>query len=85
MTHLLQAAHAQHARHVILDVTGVPLLADAAASALIQTAQALRLLGCTVAVSGISASAASHLVAQELALDGISTAANPQQALLQVR
>jgi anti-anti-sigma regulatory factor len=85
MTHLLQTAHAQHARHVILDVTGMPLLADAAASALIQTAQALRLLGCTVAVSGISASAASHLVAQELALDGISTAANPQQALLQVR
>ncbi len=85
MTHLLQAAHAQHARHVILDVSGVPLLADAAASALIQTAQALRLLGCTVAVSGISASAASHLVAQELALDGIHTAATPQQALLQIR
>jgi rsbT co-antagonist protein RsbR len=83
MTHLLQAAHRHGARHVILDVTGVPLIEDAVARALIQTAQALRLIGCTVAMSGISALAASHLVARELALDGIHTAATPQQALLQ--
>lgn len=83
MAHLLQAAHTHRARYVILDMTGVPLLADAAADALIQTAQALRLLGCTVAVSGISAQAAGHLIAQGLALDGIHMAANPQQALLQ--
>ncbi len=85
MAHLLQAAHEHRARHVILDVSGVPVIADVAASVLIQTAQALRLLGCSVVVSGISALAARQLIAQELALDGIHTAANPQQALLQVR
>ena len=44
-------------------------------------AQALRLLGCRVTLSGISSEVALTLTQQEIALSDIATARSPQEAL----
>ena len=44
-------------------------------------AQALRLLGCRVTLSGISSEVALTLTQQEIALSDIATVRSPQEAL----
>jgi anti-anti-sigma regulatory factor len=44
---------------VILDIAGVSVVDTAVAQALLQTAHTLRLLGCTVFLSGIAAEVAT--------------------------
>jgi rsbT co-antagonist protein RsbR len=78
---LLEEAHTQRARLVILDVAGVSVVDTAVAQALLQTAHALRLLGCTVFLSGIAAEVATTLVQLGIELEGITAVRNPQDAL----
>lgn len=80
---LLHEVSAQQAHVVILDIAGVAAVDTAVAKALIETAQALRLLGCKVVVSGISAAVASTLTHLGISLDGMLTTRSPQEALSQ--
>jgi rsbT co-antagonist protein RsbR len=66
---------------VIIDIAGVSIVDSTVAQALIQTAQALRLLGCRVTLSGISSEVALTLTQQEIALSDIATVRSPQEAL----
>jgi anti-anti-sigma regulatory factor len=81
---LLQAAHQQRARLVIIDVAAISLVDTGVAQALLSAAQALRLLGCKVALSGISGEIATTLTQLDIALNGISTVRSPQEALARV-
>jgi anti-anti-sigma factor len=78
---LLEAAHRQRANHVIIDIAGVSMVDSTVAQALIRTAQALRLLGCRVTLSGISSEVALTLTQQDIALSDIATVRSPQEAL----
>jgi anti-anti-sigma regulatory factor len=80
---LLQQAHVQRARLVVLDVEGVPAMDTAVAQALLQAAQALRLLGCDVTLSGVTSTVAATLVELGVSLAGITTVRSPQEALAQ--
>ena len=80
-TRLLQYAHAQHTQLIILDIAGVSVVDTGVAQALLQTVHALRLIGCTVFLSGIAAEVATTLVQLGIGLDGITTVRNPQDAL----
>jgi anti-anti-sigma factor len=77
-TRLLHAASAQRARHVVLDLAGVAMIDAAVAQALLQTAKALRLLGCHVALSGISGSVALTLTNLGLDLSELEIVRSPQ-------
>jgi anti-anti-sigma regulatory factor len=83
-TRLLAEAGAQHAHLIVLDISGVPLIDTAVAKALLNTAHALRLLGCEVTLSGISANVAMTLVQLGVGLDGITTVRSPREALVGV-
>lgn len=78
---LLDEASRQRARLVILDVTGVPTVDTAVAQALLGVAQGLRLLGCQVALSGITLAVAITLTHEGVNLAGMATVRSPQEAL----
>ena len=78
---LLSQASAQRAQLVILDIAGVSTIDTAVARELLNTAQALRLLGCAVTFSGISAEVAITLVSLGIGLDGLATSRSPREAL----
>jgi rsbT co-antagonist protein RsbR len=80
---LLQDVSAQRARLVVLDISGVTMMDTSVARALMNTTQAIRLLGCAVTLSGISAAVAITLIHLGVNLDGIATARSPQEALVQ--
>jgi anti-anti-sigma regulatory factor len=82
---LLEQANVQRARLVVLDIAGVTLIDTAVAKALMNTAQALRLLGCEVALSGISANVAVTLIHLGVGMEGITTVRSPQEALMQIQ
>jgi anti-anti-sigma regulatory factor len=79
---LLQAAGEQRTRLLILDIAGVPVIDTGVAQALVRTAQALRLLGCDVTLSGISASVAMTLTQLGVELGEIATVRSPREALV---
>jgi len=79
--HLLQESAAQRAKLVILDIAGVPTVDTAVAQRLLQTVQALRLIGCDVNLSGISATAAITLTHLGVDLTQVQTVRSPQEAL----
>jgi rsbT co-antagonist protein RsbR len=70
---LLDRVAAQGIRIVILDVTGVETIDMQAANALMRAAQAVRLLGARVLVTGIQPSMAKILVQLGVDLRGIAT------------
>jgi anti-anti-sigma regulatory factor len=78
---LLEATNVQRARLVILDIAGVSILDTAVAQALLQTSQALRLLGCRVTISGISPENALTLTHLGIEMRGVTTVRSPQEAL----
>ncbi|GAB4198200.1 MAG: STAS domain-containing protein [Roseiflexaceae bacterium] len=78
---LLRAVADRRARLVILDIAGVPLIDTAAAQALAQTAQAVRLLGSQVVITGITAQVALTLTDLGVLLGDVATARSPQEAL----
>jgi anti-anti-sigma regulatory factor len=80
-TRLLHTATEHRARLIVLDISGVSVMDTAVAKALLNTAQALRLLGCDVTLSGISASIAITLINLGVSLEGVTTARSPQEAL----
>jgi rsbT co-antagonist protein RsbR len=80
---LLQDVSAQRAHLVVLDISGVTMMDTSVARALMNTTQAIRLLGCEVTLSGISAAVAITLIHLGVNLDGIATARSPQEALVQ--
>jgi rsbT co-antagonist protein RsbR len=78
---LLQIVHADRARLVILDMTGVPIVDTSVAQAISQTVQALRLLGCKVVLTGISAQVASTLTQLGVTFENVSVARSPHEAI----
>ncbi len=78
---MLQEASTQRARLVVLDIAGVSIVDTAVARALIHAVQALRLLGCDVALSGISATVAVSLIHLGVDLEHVQTVRSPQEAL----
>jgi anti-anti-sigma regulatory factor len=67
---------------LIIDIAGVTLVDTAVAKALIQTIQAVRLLGCEVVLTGITATVATTLTHLGIALDGVQTLRSPQDVLM---
>jgi len=78
---LLERTHEQRTNAVILDIAGLSVVDTNVARSLLDTAQALRLLGCHVYISGVSASVASALVHLGVDLQSIITVQSPQDAL----
>ncbi|PDW03873.1 STAS domain-containing protein [Candidatus Viridilinea mediisalina] len=70
---------------LILDIAGVKTVDTAVAQAILHTIQAVRLLGCDVTVTGISAAVATTMTHLGIDLAGITTARTPQEALLLVQ
>ncbi|MGQ9827074.1 MAG: STAS domain-containing protein [Roseiflexus sp.] len=82
---LLEAASVQRARLVIIDIAGASNVDSRAAALLGQSVQALRLIGCRVAISGISAELAHTLVTAGVSLDGAPTVRTPREAIERYR
>lgn len=78
---LLHEVGAQRARQVILDISGVTAVDTQVAQALIQTARALKLLGCRVTLTGISANVATTLTQLGVRMEDMTTVRSPQEAL----
>lgn len=80
---LLNEVSAQRARLVVLDIAGVSTVDTEVAQSLMRAAQALRLLGCSVTLTGISAAVAATMTTIGINMRGIDTARTPQEALEQ--
>jgi rsbT co-antagonist protein RsbR len=78
---LLHGVNAQRARIAILDLTGVPLIDTQVAAVLIQAAQAVRLLGAEVILTGIRPEIAQTLVTLGVDLRGVRTLSALQQGI----
>lgn len=65
---VLQGVNEHKAHHVLLDMTGVPLVDTHVAGSLIQTASAVKLLGAEVALIGVRPEIAHSIVALGIAL-----------------
>jgi anti-anti-sigma regulatory factor len=78
---LLTAVSDQRARLVVIDVAGVASIDAEVAQALLQSVRALRLLGCAVTITSISAEVAMSFTRLGIALGDITTAQSPQEAL----
>jgi anti-anti-sigma factor len=75
---LLAAIERERARVVILDITGVPMVDTAVAQALLQAAQATRLLGAEPVLVGITPPVAETIVSLGVDLAGLRTRADLQ-------
>jgi len=78
---LLEQVYGQQVQLVILDIAGVPQVDVTATRAVSEIMRALRLLGCEVVLTGISASVAATLVAEGAHLKEMAVAASPEAAL----
>lgn len=79
---LLHDVNDQRTHRVILDIAGVTAVDTQVAQSLLQTAQALRLLGCQVTITGITAAVAATLTYLDIALSGVATARSPEEVLV---
>ena len=75
---LLNGIVARQAEHVIIDITGVPVVDTRVANHLLQTIKAARLLGARCLLVGISSEVAQAMVHLGIDLSGIATRANLQ-------
>jgi anti-anti-sigma regulatory factor len=78
---LLRDVSGSRARLVVLDVAGVAAIDTGVAQALLRAVQAVRLLGCDVTITGISASVAATMTELGISMAGVQTARTPQEAL----
>jgi PAS domain S-box-containing protein len=78
---LLAGVAARHANYVVIDITGVPLIDSYVANGLWQAAQAVRLLGVELLLSGVRPEVAQSLVALRLDLARLLTFATLQDAI----
>lgn len=79
---LLDVVSARRVRVVVIDVAGVPAFDTMAAQSLIQTVQALRLIGCEAVITGISPTMAQTITALGIDMNTIATARSPQEVLV---
>ncbi|NTW03098.1 MAG: PAS domain S-box protein [Oscillochloris sp.] len=70
---LLSGISSQHAEVAIIDITGVPIVDTQVANAIIHAAQAVKLLGAQVVLTGIRPEVAQTLVQLGIDLSGIVT------------
>lgn len=80
---LLTGIRDHRAKAVVIDVTGVPVIDSYAAQRLIATAQAARLLGAVVILSGVSRAIAQTLVDIGIRLGNVTTAGDLQSGIEQ--
>ncbi|ABU58785.1 STAS domain-containing protein [Roseiflexus castenholzii] len=66
---------------MIIDVAGVPAFDTLVAQSLIRTAQALELIGCQAAITGISPAMAQTITSLGLQMESITIARSPQEVL----
>lgn len=78
---LLEIVGEQRTEMVIIDIAGVSTVDTEVAQALLRTAQSLRLLGCAVTITGISASVAITITHLGISLEEVATARTPREAL----
>ncbi len=78
---LLEGVAERRATMAILDVTGVPIVDTQVANVLLQAAQAVRLLGAQVAITGIRPEIAQTLVGLGIDLAGILTHSSLQSGI----
>jgi anti-anti-sigma regulatory factor len=78
---MLSGVAAAKAHSVILDITGVPVVDTQVASAIIHAAQAVKLLGAQVVLTGIRPEVAQTLVGLGADLSGISTQSNLERGI----
>lgn len=78
---LLEGVAGSRASTAILDMTGVHVVDTQVANALLQAAQAVKLLGAQVIITGIRPEVAQILVSLGLDLSGITTLANLQSGI----
>jgi anti-anti-sigma factor len=79
---LLHEVARLRARMVVVDVTGVPVIDASVADALVRAAQALRLLGVQVILTGIRPEVAQTLVSLGRDLSGITTQRDLQSGIV---
>ena len=79
---LLEGVATQRAQVVILDITGVPIVDTQVAAALLQAAQAVRLLGASIILTGIRPEVAQTLVGLGIDFSGIVTRSTLQAAIV---
>lgn len=75
---LLHAVRSARARVVVLDITGVPNVDSKVANHLVQTVEAVRLMGATTILTGLSPSIARALVVLGVDLSAMRTVADLQ-------
>jgi rsbT co-antagonist protein RsbR len=78
---LLEGVSNARAQNVIIDITGVPVVDTQVANTLIQAAQAVKLLGAQVILSGIRPEVAQILVSLGIDLSSIPTKSSLQAAI----
>jgi rsbT co-antagonist protein RsbR len=81
---LLEGVVTYQAHTVLLDITGVQVVDTQIAQALMRTAQAVRLLGARIILTGISPSIAQTLVHLGVDLSEIMTRSTLQEGIAQV-
>jgi rsbT co-antagonist protein RsbR len=78
---LLEVVHTNRIETLLLDVSGVPMLAPENAQELVRMLQSLQLLGCRPVVCGVSSEMAMALSSMDIGLGGIDTIRSPQDLL----
>lgn len=81
---LLHEVADSRAHLVVLDIAGVAMVDTQVAHALLRAVQAVRLLGCEVTITGISASVATTITALGINMAEVRTARTPQEVLQQL-
>ncbi|HJZ50211.1 MAG TPA: STAS domain-containing protein, partial [Roseiflexaceae bacterium] len=81
---LLHSLETSAARHVILDITGVPLVDSQVAQGLMRATQAARLLGTEVVLVGIRPEVAQAIVDLGIHLEGVITHSTLQSGIAYV-
>ncbi|MBX0329459.1 HAMP domain-containing protein [Oscillochloris sp. ZM17-4] len=85
MATLMRGIEVDRARTAIIDITGVPVIDTQVAKALLDIAQAVRLLGARAILTGIRPEVAQSIVGLGIDLDGITTYATLQDAISATR